>query len=215
MGEEEHIDRPTITCSENGPYIIEGLECLRNSKGETLSTKATIALCRCGGSSKKPFCDGTHGKIGFSSERQSDKDIHRRKDYLGKRITIHDNRTICSHAGYCTDRLTSVFRMGKEPWIDPDGADVAAIIETIRQCPSGALSYTIGAVAYRDQDREAAITVSKDGPYYATGGIGLEDASGLQPPSREHYTLCRCGASKNKPFCDGSHWSIKFRDEKN
>ncbi len=215
MTQEEHNERPTITCSENGPYIVERLERLRNSKGETLPTKATIALCRCGRSSKKPFCDGTHAKTGFSSECQSDKDIHRRDDYVGKHITIHDNRTTCSHAGYCSDRLTSVFHLGKEPWIDPDGADVDAIIETIRQCPSGALSYSIGAVEYRDQDREAVITVSKDGPYHVTGGIEIEDVSGLQPSSREHYALCRCGASKNKPFCDGSHWYVKFKDEKN
>ena len=215
MTDEKGSERPAITCSPNGPYLVERLDRLRNSKGESLPTKATIALCRCGGSSKKPFCDGTHAKIGFSSERQSTKDIHRRKDYVGKQFTIHDNRTICSHAGYCTDRLKSVFRLRAEPWIDPDGADVNAIIETIRQCPSGALSYSAGGVEHRDQDHESMIVVSKDGPYHVSGGIELKGASGLQPPSREHYALCRCGASKNKPFCDGSHWSVKFHDEKN
>ena len=215
MGHEENVSRPIITCSPNGPYLVKGLERLQNSKGESLPTRATIALCRCGGSSKKPFCDGTHAKIGFSSERQSTKDIHRRKDYVGIHITIHDNRTICSHAGYCTDRLKLVFRMGKEPWIDPDGAEVAAIVETISRCPSGALSYSIGGGEHRDQDREPVVTVSNDGPYHVTGGIEISDASGLQPPSREHYALCRCGASRNKPFCDGSHWSVKLHDEKN
>lgn len=215
MTPEGKNDRPAIACSENGPFIVKRLERLRNSKGETLATRATIALCRCGHSSKKPFCDGTHAKVGFSSVRESDKDIQRRKDYVGKRITIHDNRTICSHSGYCTAQLKTVFRLDAKPWIDPDGADVEAIIETVRQCPSGALSYSIDAVEHRDQDREPMITVAKDGPYYVTGGIEIEDASGLQPPSREHYALCRCGASKNKPFCDGSHWSVKFHDEKN
>jgi CDGSH-type Zn-finger protein len=215
MTPEGTSDRPTIACSENGPYIVKGLQHLRNSKGETLPTRATIALCRCGHSSKKPFCDGTHAKVGFSSVRESDRDVQRRKDYVGKRITIHDNRTICSHAGFCTARLKTVFRMDAKPWIDPDGADVEAIIETVRQCPSGALSYSIDGVEHRDQDREPTITVSKNGPHYVTGGIAMEDASGLQPPSREHYTLCRCGASKNKPFCDGSHWQIKFQDETN
>jgi CDGSH-type Zn-finger protein len=215
MTPEGKSDLPTIACSGNGPYIVKGLERLRNSKGETLPTRATIALCRCGHSSKKPFCDGTHAQVGFSSVRESDKDIHRRKDYVGKRVTIHDNRTICSHAGFCTARLKTVFRMDAKPWIDPDGADVEAIIETVRQCPSGALSYSIDGVEHRDQDRESMITISKNGPYYVTGGIAMEDASGLQPPSQEHYALCRCGASKNKPFCDGSHWQVKFHDEKN
>ena len=59
------------------------------------------------------------------------------------------------------------------------------------------------------------IMVSKDGPYRITGGIELKDESMGEGASREHYTLCRCGGSKNKPFCDGTHWYIKFKDEKN
>jgi len=105
--------------------------------------------------------------------------------------------------------------MNSKPWIDPDGADVEAIIETIKKCPSGALSYSIEDVEYRDQTREPMITVSKDGPYCVTGGVELKDQPRGEGASDEHCTLCRCGASKNKPFCDGSHWQIKFTDEKN
>ncbi len=205
----------TIECSPNGPYIVSNLESLQNSKGDRIPTKPVIALCRCGASAKKPFCDGTHSKIGFSSEKLSESGNDRRRDYAGRKITIHDNRSICSHAGFCTDRLNSVFRLKAEPWIDPDAAPVEEIIETIKKCPSGALSYLVDGIEYRDQDREPIVMVSRDGPYCITGGIELTDEPRAAGASEEHYTLCRCGASRNKPFCDGTHWHIGFKDEKN
>ncbi len=194
---------------------MRGLRNLKNSKGESLPTKSVIALCRCGGSSNKPLCDGTHAKIGFSGARLADDSRDQRKDYVGKRITIHDNRGICSHAGFCTDSLASVFRSEEDPWIDPDGAQMEKIIETVKKCPSGALSYTVEAVEYRDQDRDPTITVTKDGPYAVTGGIELLDQRRGHGASAEHCTLCRCGGSQNKPFCDGTHWSIEFKDDTN
>jgi uncharacterized Fe-S cluster protein YjdI len=138
-----------------------------------------------------------------------------RVEYRGQRITIHDNRAVCSHAGYCTDSLASAFKSEAEPWIDPDGADVEQIIETIRKCPSGALRYSIDGVEAKDRDREPTITVSKDGPYVVVGAPELQGEEQSRPESAEHYTLCRCGGSRNKPFCDGTHWHINFRDEKN
>ena len=80
-------------------------------------------------------------------------------------------------------------------------------------CPSGALSYTKDGVLYKDQDREPAIIISKNGPYEVVGGIELKGSSGAKPEPEEHYTLCRCGASKNPPFCDGAHTDIDFRDD--
>ncbi|MBI4382297.1 MAG: CDGSH iron-sulfur domain-containing protein [candidate division NC10 bacterium] len=215
MASTKEESKPTIECSPNGPYLVRNLQNLRNSKGESIPTKPVIALCRCGGSAKKPFCDGTHSKLGFSSQKASEGTRDKRQDYVGKGIAIHDNRSICSHAGFCTDRLASVFRVKTKPWIDPDGAGVGEIIEAVRRCPSGALSYSIDGVEHRDQDREPMITVSKDGPYSVTGGVKLEDESRAEGASEEHYTLCRCGASKNKPFCDGTHWYVKFTDDKN
>ena len=208
-------ESPVIECSKNGPYLIRNLRHLQNSKGEEISTNKVIALCRCGGSANKPFCDGTHAKIGSSGEKLTDGSLNKRDNYIGKNITIHDNRGTCSHAGFCTDWLPSVFKLKTEPWIDPDGAEVEEIVNTIRKCPSGALRYSIDGVEYRDQDRGPMIVVSKDGPYYVTGGIELKDESVGAGASEEHYTLCRCGGSKNKPFCDGTHWYLKFRDENN
>jgi len=211
----ENKSKPTVECAENGPFIVKDLENFSNSQGQNIPTKPMIALCRCGGSKNKPFCDGTHAKIGFKSEKLEGREPDKRDNYIGKGITIHDNRGICSHAGFCTDGLASVWRMKTEPWIDPDGADVESIIQTIKKCPSGALSYSIDGVEHRDQDREPEIKVSKDGPYAVTGGIELKDEPRGEEASLEHSTLCRCGGSKNKPFCDGTHWYIKFKDEKN
>jgi CDGSH-type Zn-finger protein len=210
--------KPKIACLANGPYYLLNdmtaapVPNLRRANGEPCATVRGVALCRCGGSNNKPFCDGTHGTIGFSDRRLADGSLDRRDSYAGKRITVHDNRGICSHAGFCTDSLKSVFRMGSEPWIDPDGAAVQEIVATIRKCPSGALSYSIGGAEHRDQEREAAVTVTDHGPYAVTGGVELLGVAFGQEASREHYTLCRCGASKNKPFCDGSHWQVEFRD---
>ena len=209
-------ENPVIEPSPDGPYIVSNLPTLENSRGEGIPTKPVMALCRCGGSANKPFCDGTHAKIRFSGARVTDGSANKQDKYVGKKITINDNRSVCAHAGMCTDNLKSVFKLGVEPWIDPQGADVQAIIETVRKCPSGALSYTIDNVEYADQDREPRVTVTKNGPYHVVGGPELrEKATSQQPQSREHFTLCRCGGSKNKPFCDGTHWYIKFKDDKN
>lgn len=206
---------PTIECSLNGPYVVRNLEKLLSSRGDSLPAKPVVALCRCGGSADKPFCDGTHQKNGFSGAKPVDGSMDQRDAYRGRRITIHDNRAICAHAGHCTDGLAVVFKYGSEPWIDPDGAAIDAVIDTIRRCPSGALSYSLDGVEQQGLPRQPAITVTKDGPYAVVGGVGLIGQRWGQGASTEHYTLCRCGGSKNKPFCDGSHWSIGFKDEQN
>ncbi len=207
--------KPTITPSENGPYLVGDLGSLSNSKGSSLETKPKIALCRCGGSANKPFCDGTHAKNGFSSELTTDGSLNKRDSYDGETVTVHDNRGICAHAGRCTDGLPAVFRMKVEPWIYPNAAPRDDVVSTVSLCPSGALSHSIGGAERRDQDREAGILVSKNGPYVVTGGPKLVDTERGEGASTEHFTLCRCGGSKNKPFCDGTHWHIKFEDDKN
>ncbi len=206
----------------NGPYyyftdfepkVVDGII---NSRGGELRNLKGAALCRCGASDNKPFCVGAHGEIGFSDRKETNGQFDKRDNYVGKEITIHDNRGICSHVGFCTDSLPLVFKLGEEPWIDPNGASKDEIITTIRKCPSGALSYSLEGVEHRDQEREPLVTVSKDGPYFVTGGIqivGHENRA--EEVSNEHCTLCRCGSSKNKPFCDGTHWQIGFKDDKN
>ena len=199
----------------NGPYLVKNLEVLTNSKGNALATKEVLALCRCGCSTTKPFCSGMHKEIGFDSANLRDDSLDRRVDYPGDGISINDNRSICAHAGFCTDNLPEVWRLKQEPWIDPHGAAAGEIAAVVRMCPSGALSYSIGGVEHRDREGGPAILVSRNGPYFVTGRIELVDASWGDGASREHYTLCRCGQSKNKPFCDGSHWAADFSDPVN
>lgn len=206
------MSQPSIECKPNGPYLVKDVDDLKDSRGNRIPTEATIALCRCGGSAKKPFCDGTHKKNGFSDAKLADGSADKRESYPARRITIHDNRAICSHAGYCSDGLAAVFKYQQEPWIDPNGAAVEAIVETIRRCPSGALSYTLDGVDGPEDKREPSITVTKDGPYAVAGEAQLIGQAWGQGASKQRFTLCRCGASKNKPFCDGSHWSIEFKD---
>ena len=210
--------KPKIACLPNGPYyLLNDMEAapvpnLRRASGEACATVRGVALCRCGGSKNKPFCDGTHSTIGFSDRNTADPGKGERKSYAGKRITILDNRALCSHAAFCTDELKSVFRHHDNPWIDPDAAGVEQIIATIRKCPSGALSYAIDGVEAQAPQRAPMVTVTENGPYAVTGGIELLGVKLGQGASAEHYTLCRCGASRNKPFCDGSHWEAGFRD---
>ena len=212
---------PKLACVPNGPYYLQLEEqptqvpFLRRANGEACATVRAVALCRCGGSANKPFCDGTHMRIGFKSDPHPGPltaEREKRKSYPGRRITILDDRSVCSHAGFCTDELKTVFREEGAPWIDPDGAQAAAIIATIAKCPSGALSYAVDGAEAPERGGPPMVTVTDNGPYAVTGGVellGVEFAAGA---TRDHYTLCRCGASKNKPFCDGSHWDIGFRD---
>jgi CDGSH-type Zn-finger protein len=209
---------PKLAVLPNGPYYLLNdpepapVPNLRRASGDACVTAKGVALCRCGGSANKPFCDGTHGRIGFKDANTADASKNRRKAYAGKLITIYDNRALCSHAAYCTDELKEVFRHHDQPWIEPDGAAVEDIIATIKKCPSGALSYAIDGVEAEPQQRAPAVTVMDHGPYAVTGGIELLGVRMGEGASKEHYTLCRCGESKNKPFCDGSHWDAGFRD---
>jgi CDGSH-type Zn-finger protein len=219
--------KPKILPLMNGPYYLindmepKVVDNLQNFKGEHLSTTVGIALCRCGASKNKPFCDGTHSIIGFSSinkplnENDSNKIKDKRRDYAGKEITIHDNRKICSHARECVNNLPFVFKLDSRPWIDPNGSKKEDIISTVQKCPSGALSYSIDGIESRDpeEQRNPMVTVSKNGPYDITGGIELigDNIEFGEGASKEHYTLCRCGQSNNKPFCDGTHRSINFK----
>jgi CDGSH-type Zn-finger protein len=100
-------------------------------------------------------------------------------------------------------------------FVTPEGASPDEIIDIVKACPSGALGYVRDGVVYEGDDREAEIYVAENASYYVRGGIELEGEIFNHGASREHYALCRCGQSKNKPFCDGTHWWVKFRDEEN
>lgn len=199
--------KPVITVVKNGPYIVKGLEHFRDSAGRELPVQPAMSLCRCGASKNKPYCDGSHTKIGFIGEKDPGRVPREIHEWKGKRITIVDNSDVCCRDRACVNNLPQVFEEE-----NPDAATVKEIIDTIRKCPSGALTYKMGGRHCQDFHREPAITVAGNGPLKVVGGIRLQDEMQSQPACPEHYTLCRCGRSKNKPFCDGSHLDVGFKE---
>lgn len=207
-------EKPMAVFTKYSPYMLVDLPHLKDARGKKLPVSAVISLCRCGGSQSKPYCDGTHGKIGFIGEKKADRVKDRVQNYVGKDITIHDNRGVCAHDGACSKNLPSVFDMDRRPWINPNGAGVEEIVKTVKKCPSGALSYSLGGRRYQDLERKPSIRVAKNGPLELTGFIAIKDDMNSTPESKEHCTLCRCGESSNRPFCDGTHVDIHFNDLK-
>jgi CDGSH-type Zn-finger protein/truncated hemoglobin YjbI len=211
-----------IQTARDGPYLVTNVPRLLNYLGEPVTAPPQLALCRCGGSSMKPFCDGTHARIGFTDAKDPKRVPDRRDSYAGQQVTILDNRGLCQHSGYCTDRLPVVFRTAQDPFVAPSGGRLDEIVRAARDCPSGALSFAIADGEARDVvdwggHREPAIEVTRDGPYRITGGVTLVGADGIEVErnagaSLEHCALCRCGHSQNKPFCSGMHWYAGFRD---
>ncbi len=211
-----------IGVAAGGPYLVTNVQRLVDHLGSEQRPAPQLALCRCGGSAIKPLCDGTCARTGFSGAKDPERVPDRRDSYPGQELTILDNRGICQHSGLCTDRLPTVFRTRAEPFVAPAGGRMDEIIRAVRDCPSGALSLAIDGREAREQadwgnTREPAIEVTRDGPYRITGGIALTAADGgpvprAQGASLEHCALCRCGHSRNKPFCSGMHWYVGFSD---
>jgi CDGSH-type Zn-finger protein len=202
--------RPMVVFTRYTPYLVVDVPDCRDAEGRPVAMQPVTALCRCGRSSGKPYCDGTHSRIAFVGEKGTPRNRDRVRDAVGKQITIHDNRGLCAHDGSCVRGLPSVFRNGQIPWIDPEGASPAEIMATIDKCPSGALGYTYRGKRGPQPDRPPAIRIAKDGPYRLEGGIRIKDDLGSMPQFQEHCTLCRCGKARNKPFCDGSHDESPF-----
>lgn len=196
---------------ENGPLEVDCSDVVWMKDGKQFDVENPSHPCRCGHSKNKPFCDGSHVNAGFTSEREISEEILQR--YKGKEITINFNRSICAGSGECVRGLASVFKAGEEKnWIYPDNDSSINIIKTIKACPSGALSYSIDEKTDIDRRTEPKVNVVKNGPYQVEG-IAFENSSEPTNSSGTKYTLCRCGHSKNKPYCDYSHAKEAWNDE--
>ncbi|NOZ10247.1 MAG: hypothetical protein GXP09_04285 [Gammaproteobacteria bacterium] len=212
-------EKPFIVCLPNGPYYLiedsspQEVSHLSSETGQPYSTVRGIALCRCGLSANKPFCDGTHGTSEFTDKKSDGRLKNRRDKYVGEKITVLFNGAACAHAAHCINDLPSVFKTDADIWIQPDSTSVKELIDQIEKCPSGALSYSINGEEKKNLQSNPNVTVLKDGPYAVVGGIDLVGQEWCDGVSNECYVLCRCGASKNKPFCDGSHAVIGFDDD--
>lgn len=171
--------------------------------------EGTYWLCRCGQSSAKPFCDGSHNK-GFDGAEAAPTGSYeaRAKVLQGEGVQVRDDRGICEHAGFCTRSDTNVWKMvGSQ-----DEGELADMVEMIHRCPSGALTHREhSGAADTEPDLPQRIAVVDDGPLFVTG-VEVARADGEPIETRARMTLCRCGASKIKPLCDGSHADVGFRD---
>ena len=135
------------------------------------------------------------------------------KKYSNDDITVVWKPGICIHAGFCAGQLREVFDPKKRPWINMEGATTERIVEQVKKCPSGALSFY-----YNDEKEEVEtveaeniVEVSANGPLLVYGNITVKDAQGNETKHNRVTALCRCGASGNKPYCDGAHKKIDFK----
>lgn len=203
---------PKIEVLENAFLRAENVPVLIDRDGKTMEAKPVTALCRCGKSANKPYCDGTHKRDGFDGSGPATPPADKVYTYEGRDVDVHYAKLLCSHAAECGKRLSAVFDTSKSPWVQPDNGSVEAIKEVVAACPSGALRYSMkGAAPEHQTPANASITVEANGPY-RVANIPLEGVGMSANQTPQKYVLCRCGLSGNKPFCDGSHRDAKWSD---
>lgn len=222
-----------IKVSKNGPYLVSGGVPLRkeiigtNAGGESVRwqpghaypAQAQYALCRCGHSANKPFCDGTHAKVGFDGTETANRQpyLEQAKVMRGPTMSLTDAESLCAFARFC-DPHGQVWNLVNETH-NPNARE--HFVNQSCDCPSGRLVAWDNATGQPiEPEYEPAIHLIEDpakncsGPIAVRGGVQVVGADGFEYEVRNRMTLCRCGASKNKPFCDGTHASIGFSDER-
>jgi CDGSH-type Zn-finger protein len=215
-----------IRISEDGPYEVAGSPPLvRTAQVETefgepigweeptpVEAPGEFDLCRCGMSSRKPFCDASHETSGFDGMEVADRRprAERARSLTGDGVVMTDDVSLCTHAGHCADRFTDVWEMIRTT---SDPAVRARLEHMVELCPSGRISHApTGDADPVEPEFEQSIAVIRDGPIWVRGGIPVESSDGTTYEVRNRVTLCRCGRSSNKPFCDGTHKTVGFRD---
>ncbi|HLZ11159.1 MAG TPA: CDGSH iron-sulfur domain-containing protein [Candidatus Acidoferrum sp.] len=223
-----------IVVTKDGPYVVSGavpisIQVITPNKegsswewkeGASFDAKSGCALCRCGHSKSKPFCDGSHARVGFDGRETASRGPYAQeaKTTEGPTLVLSDAESLCAFARFCDvgGTIWSLMERTDEPEVRQ------LVIREAMHCPSGRL------VLHDKQAHQAhkeiedslppSIGVVEDpamgcsGPLWVRGGITVESHDGKQYEKRNRVTLCRCGASKNKPFCNGAHASIKFND---
>lgn len=135
------------------------------------------------------------------------------KKYTNGEVTVVWQPKVCIHSAICFRGLPGVFDPRKRPWVNIEGAYTAEIKAQIDKCPSGALSYYMND----ETDKQAETTVetiaevSPNGPLLVYGNITVKDKDGNETKKNKVTAFCRCGASSNKPYCDGTHRKIGFQ----
>jgi len=223
---------PKIEVIKDGPYHVTGPLMMSKQiisvdeegyskewkEGQRYSDIKECDLCRCGRSKNKPYCDKTHKKIGFDGTETASnvKYIDRAERTEGPDLDLTDCEALCVSARFC-DRLDGTWKL-TESSDDPESEKLA--IEQACNCPGGRLvAWDKKTGKALEPNLEPSIGIIEDphvgvsGPIWARGGIPVESADGEKYEVRNRVALCRCGRSKNKPFCDGKH-RAGFTDEK-
>jgi CDGSH-type Zn-finger protein len=224
--------RGRIVVSKDGPYLASGSLPLRKAisvvgedrepekwrKGRKYRVGASYRLCRCGRSDQKPFCDNAHTRVHFDGTETASPDpfAEQARRLRGRDLELDDAESLCSSARFClpkggTWRLTA---RSNEP------AKRKLAIQQAGNCPSGRLVvYDKKTGKPIEPEFVPSISLTEDpqvgvsGPIWVKGGIPIVSASGRVYEVRNRATLCRCGKSRNKPFCDGSHIRARFSDD--
>jgi CDGSH-type Zn-finger protein len=213
-----------ITVSKNGPYIVTGgvplivAEICNDNEGycrtwkivNRYPVKEDYALCRCGYSENRPFCDGTHAKVRFNGTETAGSEAYLRHPAItkGPALELTDYEDLCVHARFCM-RAGGIWNLTRQS-NNPEARDIA--IEEASNCPSGRLVIRdLKSGELVEPVLEKSIVVieypakGEHGPLWVRGGIPVVSADGKPYKVRNRVTLCRCGKSHNKPFCDGNH----------
>ena len=135
------------------------------------------------------------------------------QEYKGKAITVSYDVQRCIHAKECVHGAPEVFNPGARPWVGPDNAEAKTIATVIRHCPTGALHYQTADLSLAERAEPSnTLTITPHGPSYLRGSFVVVSEQEKELLSDTRAALCRCGASKNKPFCDNSHFAAAFDD---
>jgi CDGSH-type Zn-finger protein len=226
---EDKISKIKVT--KNGPYQVSGNIPLRKEyikadpdsfpykweEGEKYPDEKSYVLCRCGHSNNKPFCTGMHAAIGFDGTETDSREnyIDQAEKIKGPDLGLTDVKKICSSASFC-GRSLGTWELTRKS----DNREYKEMaIEQACNCPSGRLvAWDKKTKNPIEPEFNPSISIIEDlpknvsGPIWAKGNIEVESADGQKYETRNRITLCRCGQSKNKPFCDKSHVSVKFND---
>jgi uncharacterized Fe-S cluster protein YjdI/CDGSH-type Zn-finger protein len=134
-----------------------------------------------------------------------------KRTYETPQIRVSWNSERCIHTGKCLNALPAVFDVQRRPWVDIEGAAAPDIAEAVEKCPTGALRYErLDGVPGEPAPAVTTITPWPDGPLFVRGTVEIRDGRGDLIDEGSRMALCRCGYSRNHPFCDLSHRDADF-----
>lgn len=226
---ENDKKNPRIKILKNGPYLVSGNVKLSEQiitpkekgyvfkDGRQLPQAEKYSLCRCGKSKNPPFCDGAHIKADFNgTETASKKKYNERAELLeGPNLDLLDDHR-CARARFCHTNEGDAWEL-TEHSDNPKYREVA--IKAASECPTGRLVAVDKTGKTFEPEYEPSIEILQDpekgasGGIFVKGNIPIESSEGEVYEVRNRITLCRCGESSNKPFCDATHIPIKFLAE--